>query len=99
MSSVENSCEMQSVNDDVPARDAEGRTSFRAGKSAQSLRAQLGITQAVASPHIVPTSRQLDEEIPRDDDSVQEVEARDQGVPVVRQHLSGMHIYSGSRRK
>jgi hypothetical protein len=30
------------MNDDVPARDAEGRTSFYAEKSAQSLYAQLG---------------------------------------------------------
>ncbi len=45
------------------------------------LDAQLGFRQAIASPHIVP--RQLDEEISRDNDSIQEVEARDQGVPIV----------------
>ncbi len=33
---------MPSMNDDVPARDAEGRTSFYAEKTAQSLYAQLG---------------------------------------------------------
>jgi hypothetical protein len=31
------------MNDDVPARDAEGRTSFYAEKTAQSLYAQLGL--------------------------------------------------------
>ncbi len=34
---------MPSMNDDVPARDAEGRTSFYAEKTAQSLYAQLGL--------------------------------------------------------
>ncbi len=33
------------MNDDVPARDAEGRTSFYAEKTAQSLYAQLGLRQ------------------------------------------------------
>jgi hypothetical protein len=32
------------MNDDVPARDAEGRTSFYAEKTAQSLYAQMGFT-------------------------------------------------------
>ncbi len=68
------------MNDDV--RDAEGRSSFYAEKSAQSLNAQLGLTKAMALSHIVP--RQLDEEIPRDNYSIQQVEVRDQGVPVVR---------------
>ncbi len=36
---------MPSMNDDVPARDAEGRTSFYVEKTAQSLYAQLGFTQ------------------------------------------------------
>ena len=35
------------MNDDVPARDAEGRTSFYAEKTAQSLYAQLGLRQAM----------------------------------------------------
>jgi hypothetical protein len=34
---------MPSTNDDVPAHDAEGRTSFYAEKTAQSLYAQLGV--------------------------------------------------------
>jgi hypothetical protein len=42
------------MNDDVPALDAEGRTSFYAEKTAQSLYAQLGLRQAMASSHIVP---------------------------------------------
>jgi hypothetical protein len=33
------------MNDDVPARDAQGRTSFYAEKTAQSLYTQLGFTQ------------------------------------------------------
>jgi hypothetical protein len=45
---VEHSCEMPSMNDDVPARDAEGRTSIYAERSAQSLYAQLGSKQAMA---------------------------------------------------
>jgi hypothetical protein len=69
------------MNDDVPARDAEGQTSFYAGKSALSLNAKPRLSCSMALSHIVP--RQLDEEIPRDD-SIEEVEARDQGVPVVR---------------
>ncbi len=44
---VEHSCEMPSMNDDVPARDAEGRTSFYAEKTAQSLYAQLGLRHGV----------------------------------------------------
>ncbi len=39
ISSFEHSCEMPSMNDDVPARTAEGGTSFYAGKSAKSLNA------------------------------------------------------------
>jgi hypothetical protein len=71
------------MNDDVPARKAEGRTSFYAGKSAQSLYAQLGIKQAMASLHVVP--RPLDKKIPTDNNlnSVREVETRDQDLPVV----------------
>ena len=34
---------MPSMNDEEPARDAEGRTSFYAEKTAQSLYAQLGL--------------------------------------------------------
>jgi hypothetical protein len=79
------------MNDDVPARDAEGRTSFYAGKSAQSLYAQLGSKQAMTSLHIVP--RQLDEEIPRDNYSCQEVEARDHSVPVVRVPELCLHLF------
>ncbi len=59
------------MNDDVPARDAEGRklsSSEYAEKTAQSLNAQLGHKQAMASLHIVP--RQLGEEIPRYNDSI-----------------------------
>ncbi len=84
------------MNDDVPARKAEGQTSFYAGKSAQSHNAQLGSKQAVGSLHIVP--RQLDEEIPSNNYSIQET--RDQGVkvPVVRT-LNAMRIYSGPRLK
>ena len=70
------------MNDDVPARDAEGRTSFYAEKTAQSLYAQLGLRQAMASSHIIP--KQLDEEIPRDNNAHQEFEAQDQGLPVVK---------------
>jgi hypothetical protein len=70
------------MNDDVPARDAEGRTSFYAEKTAQSLYAQLGFRQAMASSHIVP--KQLDEEIPGDNDAHQEFETQDQEVPVVK---------------
>ncbi len=81
MSSVEHSCEMPSMNDDVLARDAEGQTSFYAEKTAQSLYARLGFRQAMASSHIVP--RQLDEEIPRDNDACQEFETQDQQVPVI----------------
>jgi hypothetical protein len=77
---VENSCEMLSMNEYVPARKAEGRTSFYAGRSAQSLYAQLGSKQAMASLYIVP--QQLKEEIPRDNYSIQEVETVDQDVPV-----------------
>ena len=73
---------MPSMNDDVPARDAEGRTSFYAEKTAQSLYAQLGLRQAMASSHIVP--KQLDEEIPRDNNDNQEFETQDQGFPVVK---------------
>ncbi len=40
--SVEHYCETPSMNDDVPARDAEGRTSFYAETKVQSLYAQLG---------------------------------------------------------
>ncbi len=36
---------MPSMNDDVPARDVEGLTSFYAEKTAQSLYAQLGLRQ------------------------------------------------------
>ncbi len=44
---------MPSMNDDVPARDAaEGRTSFYAEKTAQSLYAQLGLRQYQTSNHI-----------------------------------------------
>ena len=39
---------MPSMNDDVPARDAEGRTSFYAEKTAQSLYAQLGLRQVMS---------------------------------------------------
>ncbi len=46
ISSVEHSCEMPSMNNDVPARDAEGRTSFYAEKTAQPLYAQLGFRHA-----------------------------------------------------
>ncbi len=46
ITSVEHSCEMPSMNDDVPARDAEGQTSFYAKKTAQSLYAQLGFRQS-----------------------------------------------------
>ncbi len=67
---------------DVPARNAEGRTSFYAEKTAQSLYAQLGLRQALASSHIVP--KQLEEEIPRDNDAHQEFETQDQGLPVVK---------------
>jgi hypothetical protein len=83
ITSVELFCEMPSMNDDVPAHDAEGRPSFYAVKTAQSLYAQLGFRQAMASSHIVP--RQLDEEIPRDNDDCQEFETQDpsQEVPVV----------------
>ena len=70
------------MNDDVPARDAEGRTSFYAEKTAQSLYAQLGLRRAMASSHIVP--KQLDEEIPRDNNYNQEFETQDQGFPVVK---------------
>jgi hypothetical protein len=35
------------MNDDVPARDAEGRTSLYAEKTAQSLYAQLGFIHPV----------------------------------------------------
>ena len=70
------------MNDDVPARDVEGQTSFYAEKTAQSLYAQLGLRQAMASSHIVP--KQLDEEIPRDNNYNQEFETQDQGFPVVK---------------
>jgi hypothetical protein len=66
ISSVERSCEMPSMNDDAPARDAEGQTSFYGiytEKTAQLLYAQLGSKQSMASLYIVP--RQLEEEIPR----------------------------------
>ncbi len=42
------------MNDDVPARDAEGRTSFYAEKTAQSLYAQLGLRHG-APPAAGPT--------------------------------------------
>ncbi len=45
--SVEHSCQMPSMNDDVLARDVEGWTSFYAEKTAQSLYAQLGFRQAM----------------------------------------------------
>jgi hypothetical protein len=45
LTSVEHSCEMPSMNDDVPARDVEGRTLFYAEKTAQSLYAQLSCIQ------------------------------------------------------
>ncbi len=77
----------------VPARDAEGRTSFYAEKTAQSLYAQLGCRQAMASSHIVP--RQLDEEITRDNDACQEFENQGQ----LSKYLSGTRTCSGSRRK
>jgi hypothetical protein len=48
------------MNDDasVPARDAEGRTSFYAEKTAQSLYAQLGLTRVVprSGPGLGPAS-------------------------------------------
>ncbi len=47
--SIEHSCEMPSMNDDVPALDAEGLTSFYAEKTAQSLYAQLGLRQTLLS--------------------------------------------------
>ena len=94
--SVEHSCEMPSMNDDVPARDAEGRTSFYAENTVQSLYAQLGFRQAMASSHIVP--RQLDEEIPSDDDACQEFETQDQEVPAVK-IPERYRTCSGSRRK
>jgi hypothetical protein len=40
---------MPRMNDDVPARDAEGRTSFYAEKTTQLLYAQLGLRQLVLS--------------------------------------------------
>ncbi len=43
ITSVEIFCEMPSMNDDVPAHDEEGRPSFYAVKTAQSLYAQLGL--------------------------------------------------------
>ncbi len=45
---------MPSMNDDVPARDAEGRTSFYAEETAQSLHAQLGFRQPEQHPVQVP---------------------------------------------
>jgi hypothetical protein len=75
---------MPSMNDDVPARDAEGRTSFYAEKTAQSLYAQLGFRQATVSSHIVPRQLPVDEKIPRDNDACQEFETQDQEVPVVK---------------
>ncbi len=45
--SDEHSCEKPSMNDDVPARDAEGLTSFYAEKTVQSLYAQLGLRHGV----------------------------------------------------
>ncbi len=81
------------MNGDVPARDAEGQTSFYAEKTAQSLYGQLGLRQAMASSHIVP--KQLDEEIPRVNDAYQEFETK---VPVVK-IANGKRICSGSRRK
>ncbi len=45
ITSVEHSCEMPRMNVDVPARDAVGRISFHAEKTAQSLYAQLGFRQ------------------------------------------------------
>ncbi len=51
ISCIVRSCETPSMNDDVPARDAEGRTSFCAEKTAQSLYAQLG------SKHRAPRRR------------------------------------------
>ncbi len=61
---------------------AEADASFHAEKTAQSLYTQLGSKQAMATLHIV--SRQLDEEIPRYNDSINAVETWDQGVSVVR---------------
>ncbi len=37
ITSVKHSCEIPSMNDDVPARDAEGQTSFYAEKSPVAL--------------------------------------------------------------
>jgi hypothetical protein len=63
-------------------RGAEGQSSFYAEKSTQSLlHAHQVSKQAVVLLHIVP--RQLDEEISRQNNSIQEVDTRDQGVPDV----------------
>ncbi len=89
--SVEQSCEMPSMSDDVPARDAEGRT-FYAEKTAQSLYAHQGFRQAMASSHIVP--RQLNEEITRDNTACQEFETQDQQVPVVKIPERYVYLFS-----
>ena len=79
------------MNDDVPARDAEGRTSFYAEKTAQSLYAQLGFRQLV-------THRSQTRKFQETMTLTKNLKLRIKGCSLSR-YLNGMHICSGSRRK
>jgi hypothetical protein len=94
--SVEHSCEMPSRNDDVPSRDAEGRTSFNAEKTAQSLYAQLGLHRLWPRHMSFPSNwtRKFQEiKTP-----VKNLKLRIKSCQLLK-YLSGTRTCSGSRRE